>query len=68
MGANLTVPIPMRDFTKLKILECSAIGQQNDWIETCAPTTFEILFFVLNGPIIYNCPFYKYTVNHHITM
>ena len=46
MGANLTVPIPMRDFAKLKILECSAIGQQNDWIETCAPTTFEILFFV----------------------
>ena len=28
MGANLTVPIPMRDFAKLKILECSTIGQQ----------------------------------------
>ena len=44
MGANLTIPIPMRDFAKLKILECSAIGQQNDWIEPCVPTTFEILF------------------------
>ena len=44
MGANLTVPIPMRDFTKLKILECSAIGQQMNWIEPCVPTTFEILF------------------------
>ena len=28
MGANLTVPIPMRDFAKLKILECSTIGEQ----------------------------------------
>ena len=28
MGANLIVPIPMRDFAKLKILECSAIGRQ----------------------------------------
>ena len=28
MGANLTVPIPMRDFAKFKILECSTIGQQ----------------------------------------
>ena len=28
MGANLTIPIPMRDFAKLKILECSTIGQQ----------------------------------------
>ena len=28
MGANLTVPIPMRDFAKLIILECGAIGQQ----------------------------------------
>ena len=44
MGANLTVPTPMRDFTKLKILECSAIGQQMNWIEPCVPTTFEILF------------------------
>ena len=44
MGANLTVPIPMRDFAKLKILECSAIGQQMNWIEPCVPTTFEILF------------------------
>ena len=43
MGANLTVPIPMRDFAKLKILECSAIGQQMNWIEPCVPTTFEIL-------------------------
>ena len=44
MGANLTVPIPMRDFAKLKILECSTIGQQMNWIEPCVPTTFEILF------------------------
>ena len=44
MGANPTVPIPMRDFTKLKILECSTIGQQMNWIEPCVPTTFEILF------------------------
>ena len=28
MGANLTVPIPTRDFAKLKILEYSAIGQR----------------------------------------
>ena len=28
MGVNLTVPISMRDFAKLKILECSTIGQQ----------------------------------------
>ena len=28
MGANLTVPIPMGDFAKFKILECSAIGRQ----------------------------------------
>ena len=28
MGANLTIPIPMRDFAKFKILECNAIGQQ----------------------------------------
>ena len=46
MGANLTVPIPMRDFAKLKILECSAIGQQMNWIEPCVPTTFEIFVFV----------------------
>ena len=44
MGANLTIPIPMRDFAKLKISECSAIGQQMNWIEPCVPTTFEILF------------------------
>ena len=44
MGANLTVPIPMRDCAKLKILECSAIGQQMNWIEPCVPTTVEILF------------------------
>ena len=44
MSANLTVPILMRDFAKLKILECSAIGQQMNWIEPCVPTTFEILF------------------------
>ena len=44
MGANLTIPIPMRDFTKLKILECSTIDQQMNWIEPCVPTTFEILF------------------------
>ena len=40
MGANLTVPIPMGDFAKFKILECSAIGQQMNWIEPCVPTTF----------------------------
>ena len=45
MGVNLTVPIPMRDFAKLKILECSATGQQMNWIEPCVPTTFEILGF-----------------------
>ena len=45
MGANLTILLPMRDFAKLKILECSAIGQQMNWIEPCVPTTFEILFF-----------------------
>ena len=44
MGANLTITIPMRDFAKLKILECSAVGQQMNWIEPCVPTTFEILF------------------------
>ena len=44
MSANLTVPIPMRDFAKLKILECNAIGQQMNWIEPCVTTTFEILF------------------------
>ena len=43
MGTNLTVPLPMRDFAKLKILECSAIGQQMNWIEPCVPTTFENL-------------------------
>ena len=43
MGANLTVPLPMRDFAKLKILECSAIGQQMNWIEPCVPKLFEIL-------------------------
>ena len=47
MGANLTVPIPMRDFTKFKILECSAIGQQMSWIEPCVPTTFEILLIII---------------------
>ena len=44
LGANLTIPIPVRDLAKLKILECSAIGQQMNWIEPCVPTTFEILF------------------------
>ena len=43
MGANLNVPLAMRDFAKLKILECSAIGQQMNWIEPCVPTTFENL-------------------------
>ena len=48
MGANLTVPIPMRDFAKFKILECSAIGQQINWIELWVPTTFEIfLLYVI---------------------
>ena len=45
MSANLTVPIPMRDFAKLKILECSAIGQQMNWIEPCVPTTLKFFFF-----------------------
>ena len=49
MGANLTIPIPMSDFTKLKILECSAIGEQMNWIEPCVPTTFEILFLYVIG-------------------
>ena len=49
MGANLTVPIPMSDFAKFKILECSAIGQQMNWIEPCVPTTFEILFWYVIG-------------------
>ena len=49
MGGNLTIPIPMRDFAKLKILECSAIGQQMNWIEPCVPTTFEILFLYVTG-------------------
>ena len=30
MGANLTIPIPMRDFAKLKILECSTIWSTNE--------------------------------------
>ena len=47
IGANLIVPIPMRYFAKLKILECSAIGQQMNWIEPCVPATFEICFFFL---------------------
>ena len=42
MGANLTIPIPMGDFAKFKILECRAIGWQMNWIEPCVPTTFEI--------------------------
>ena len=49
VGANLTVPIPMNDFAKFKILECSAIGWQMNWIEPCVPTTFEILFCMLLG-------------------
>ena len=49
MGANLTIPIPMRDFAKFKILECSTIGQQMNWIEPCAATTFEILFLYVIG-------------------
>ena len=49
MGANPTIPIPMRDFAKFKILECSAIGQQMNWIESCVPTTFEILFLYVIG-------------------
>ena len=54
MGANLTIPIPMRDFAKFKILECSAIGQQMNWIEPCVPTTFEILFCMLLGSMSSN--------------
>ena len=54
MGANLTVPIPMRDLAKLKILECSAIGQQMNWIEPCVPITFEILFCKLLGSMSLN--------------
>ena len=49
MGANLTVPIPMGDFAKFKILECSAIGQQMNWIELGVPTTFVILFLYVIG-------------------
>ena len=49
MGANLTVPIPMGDFAKFKILECNAIGQQMNWIEPCVPTTFVILFLYVIG-------------------
>ena len=49
MGANLTIPIPMSDFAKFKILECSANGQQMNWVEPCVPTTFEILFWYVTG-------------------
>ena len=49
MGANLTIPIPMRDFAKLKILEYSAVDQQMNWIEPCVPTTFEFLFLYVIG-------------------
>ena len=49
VGANLTIPIPMGDFAKFKILECSAIGQQMNWIEPCVPTTFVILFLYVIG-------------------
>ena len=49
MGANLTIPIPMSDFAKFKILECSAIGQQMNWIEPCVLTTFEFSFGMLLG-------------------
>ena len=49
MGVNLTMPIPMRDFAKLKILECSAIGQQINCIEPCVPTTFGIFVCKLLG-------------------
>ena len=44
----------MRDFAKLKILECNAIGQQMNWIEPCVPTTFEILFCKLLGSMSLN--------------
>ena len=47
MGVNLTIPIPMSDFAKLKILECSAIGQQMNCIGPCVSTTFEFLGFFL---------------------
>ena len=49
MGANLTVPIPMDNFAKFKILECSTIGRQLNWIEPCVPTTFVILFLYVTG-------------------
>ena len=49
VGANLTVPILMGDFAKFKILECSAIGWQMNWIEPCVPTTFVILFLYAIG-------------------
>ena len=49
MGASLTVPIPMGDFAKFKILECSAIGWQMNWIEPSVPTTFVIFFCTLLG-------------------
>ena len=49
MGANLTVPIPMGDLAKFKILECSTIGWQMNWIEPSVPTTFVILFSYIIG-------------------
>ena len=33
----------------IKILECSAIGWQMNWIEPCVPTTFVILFLYVIG-------------------
>ena len=39
----------MGDFAKFKILECSTIGQQMNWIEPCVPTTFVILFLYAIG-------------------
>ena len=43
------VPILMGDFAKFKILECSTIGQQMNWIEPRVPTTFVILFLYVIG-------------------
>ena len=63
MGANLTILIPMSDFAKFKILECSAIGQQMNWIEPCVPTTFEILFLYVIGVNEFKAMVLKWSYN-----
>ena len=39
----------MGHLAKIKILECSAIGRQMNWMERCVPTTFVILFLYVIG-------------------